>query len=293
MARYSIKDLENLTGIMAHTIRMWEKRYAIVSPRRTDTNIRLYCDEDLKRLLNISILNRHGIKISRIACLSDEDLAEQVLRLTQYVGDYESQIENLVIAMIDLDEDKFERLLSKVIMQMGFESTVTHIIYPFFDKVGLLWQTGSISPAQEHFVSNLIRQKLIVAIDGLMPVASQDHKTFLLFLPENELHEIGLLFYEYLICKKGHKVIYLGQSVPFEDLMEVCKIRHIHYLLTSFTANLSDFSAHGYLTRLKNTFPDKKILITGLYLRDKLNEIPEGIEVLPSPSHFLAMIDQL
>ncbi len=218
MAHYSIKDLEKLSGIKAHTLRIWEKRYQIVKPSRTDTNIRYYCDDDLKRILNISILNRHGLKISRIAGMTDAQLSEQVMHLAQATGDHESQIEQLTIAMIEMDEERFEKTLSKSIMTVGFEETVLTIIYPFFDKVGMLWQTGSINPAQEHFVSNLIRQKLLVAIDSQNYPHNPESRRFLLFLPEGELHELGLLFFHYILKKHGHQVIYLGQSVPFADL---------------------------------------------------------------------------
>ena len=286
MALYTIKDLENLTGIMAHTIRIWEKRYNLVAPRRTDSNIRMYGDEDLKRLLNISILYRHGVKISRIACLTNDELTEQILRLSHQAGDYDNQVESLVIAMIDLDEITFDRLLSKAFVQMGFENAILHVIYPFFDRVGMLWQVGTINPAQEHFVSNLIRQRLIVAIDGLIPLKQKRPKTFLLFLPENEFHEIGLLFYHYLIRKHGHKVIYLGQSVPFGDLVEVSAIRGIDCLFTSFTAGMGDTSIRDYLLKLKKSFPDKKIFVSSLYLREKEKDIPRGIILVRTPEAF-------
>ena len=166
MAYYSIRDLERLSGIKAHTIRIWEKRYGLLNPTRTDTNIRHYSDDDLKRILNVSILNRHGIKISHIASMDEREMADKVLIISRDTSDYDSLIENLVIYMVDMDQEKFEKLLSRSIMQIGFEDSILKIIYPFLEKIGILWQTGAINPAQEHFISHLVRQKIIVGIDS-------------------------------------------------------------------------------------------------------------------------------
>ncbi len=272
MIRYSINDLEKLSGIKAHTIRMWEKRYNIICPKRTDTNIRYYHDCDLKKLLNISNLNKHGFKISSIAQMDEDEINQKVIEISGTNGDYEGMINNLVMSMIEMSEDTFEHALNNAILKLGFEKCMTHVIYPFFEKVGILWLTGTINPAQEHFITNLIRQKLIIAIDGQPQPASPDAKTFLLFLPENEMHELGLLFYSFLIRKNGFKVIYLGQSVPFDDVVEVVKIRNTDYLFTYFVAALSPKEIPAYLKRLSQNLPGKKIFITGIQMQG--NEIP-------------------
>jgi DNA-binding transcriptional MerR regulator len=273
MANYSIKDLERLSGIKAHTLRMWEKRYGLMDPSRTDTNIRSYSDSDLKKILNVSILNRYGIKISRIAAMDEGEIAEKIVLISRDPSDYDSLIENLVIAMVDMDEENFGKLLSRAIMQIGFEETILRIVYPFFEKIGILWQTGAINPAQEHFISHLVRQKLIVGIDSVIPANNPDPKHFLLFLPEGELHELGLLFYNYMLQKKGHKVTYLGQWVPMADMASAITVRRIDYLLTSISAVHSGSDLVDYLNRLSATFPDKTIFITGYqtaFLRDNL-----------------------
>ena len=225
MANYSIKDLEKLSGIKAHTLRIWEKRYKLVEPKRTITNIRYYNDEDLKRILNIAVLNRNGLKISRIALFDNMEICNKISELSKNIYDTTSQIDNLVISMIELNEKKFENILSANIQQYGFEETVLHTIYPFFEKIGILWQTGAINPAHEHFISNLVRLKLCVAIDRIETDEKTNSKRFLVFLPEGELHEIGLLFYYFLIKKYGYKVppvvvpeehytvVYKGQSL--------------------------------------------------------------------------------
>lgn len=277
MARYSIKDLERLSGIKAHTIRMWEKRYGLLVPVRTDTNIRNYSDSDLKKILNVSMLNRYGIKISHIAAMKDSEIADKIFMVKHDSSDYDSLIENLVIAMVDLDEENFENLLSRAILQLGFEETILKVIYPLFEKIGLLWQTGAINPAQEHFISQLVRQKMIVAIDTVIPSKNPDLKHFLLFLPEGELHELGLLFYDYLLRKRGHKVTYLGQWVPLKDMAAANSVIQADYLLTSIVSVHSGNELHHYLDQLSTTFKDRKIFITG-YQCSELNEgLPSNI----------------
>jgi len=280
MSTYSIKDLEKFTGIKAHTLRIWEKRYGVVEPERTPTNIRYYTDADLKKLLNISILNRHGFKISDIVELSDEQMSEKILLLTQRLYDTDSQIESLVVAMIDVDENRFDKILTSTIIKLGFEQAVLKIIYPFFQRIGMLWQVGSISPAQEHFMSNLIRQKLIVAIDGLATSAIPGADTFLLFLPEGEWHEIGLLFSSYLIRKRGHHVIYLGQSVPFENLAEIVAIRKCNRILTQFIAAMDEEGVDQYISKLAKSFPHCLVIVSGNQLFDRFLSPPSNVVVL-------------
>ncbi len=271
MIKYSIKDLEKLTGIKAHTIRIWEKRYNIVSPLRTTTNIRFYSDGDLKRLLNVSILNRNGFKISNIVRLSRDEINQSVMEASARFVNWESQIENLIIAMIDLDENKFEKSISNSIMKLGFDETVSGIIYPFLEKVGLLWQIGTINPAHEHFITNLIRQKLIIAIDAENKSLRPNSKTFILFLPEGELHELSLLFYSFLIKKRGHRVIYLGQNLPVEDLQHVNLIVHPDFLVTVVTAAITRQELVNYIQNLADHFPDQTILLGG----NQIMELPD------------------
>lgn len=263
MIKYSIKDLEKLTGIKAHTIRIWEKRYNIVCPHRTATNIRFYSDGDLKRLLNVSILNRNGFKISNIVRLTKEEINNSVMEASEGSVNFESQIENLVIAMIDMDEQKFEKSISNSILTLGFDETVSAIIFPFLEKIGLLWQIGTINPGHEHFITNLIRQKLIIAIDAQVGDLRPKSKTFILFLPEGELHELSLLFYSFLIKKRGHRVIYLGQSLPIEDLLQAKLIVHPDFMVTVITSAISRIELQAYIKSLSEHFPEQTILLGG------------------------------
>ena len=291
---YSIKDLEQLTGIKAHTLRIWEKRHKVVQPQRTQTNIRFYTDEDLRKLLNISILNRHGHKISSIASLQNEDLNRKIISISNTSFEIESHLEGMMVAMLELDEQKFEKLLNSIILNLGFEDTVTKVLSPFFEKIGILWQIGTINPAQEHFISNLIRQKMIVAIDGLMrPSNLPDKKTFLLYLHETELHELSLLYYSYLIQKKGHKVIYLGQMVPLDDLSLIAQIQAPDIIVTIFTTNYKINVVQNHVEKLATMFATKQIFVGGLQF--KLHEfvLPGNVTLVQSIDTLKIQLDML
>ena len=283
MAKYSIKELENLSGIKAHTIRIWEKRYNLIKPDRTDTNIRYYCDTELKRLLNVAILNRHGVKISNIAHLTDAQLTERVVSISNDPSDAENNIENMVLAMVDMNEARFDKILSRYIMNEGFENAVIRIIFPFFEKIGLLWQTGSINPAHEHFVSNLFRQKLMVAVDNLAVTDNISAKKFVMFLPEGEYHELGLLFYYYLVKKSGKLVYYLGSSVPYSDVIETAKMVKADYLFTSITSSITGIKTTDYINKLSKEFPFQTIFITGLQVKEGLSNMPSNVQKISSP----------
>jgi len=293
MAHYSIKDLEKLSGIKAHTLRIWEKRYNLVEPKRTSTNIRFYDDEDLKRILNVALLNRNGIKISHIAELDEGGISDKISDLAKEHPETTNQVDNLVMSMIDLDEKKFEKVLSKSTLHNGFEDTVLHLIYPFFEKIGLLWQTGVVNPAQEHFVSNLIRQKLIAAIDKLVENEKSDAPRFIMYLPEGELHEINLLFYYYLAKKSGLRVIYLGQSVPYNDLTSVANIKPCDYILTSFSSSFNGVDINVYLNHLSQNFPKQQIFFS-TFDYEKLNRrFPENVTRIKNAFHFSEIISEI
>jgi DNA-binding transcriptional MerR regulator len=273
MIHYSIKDLEKITGIKAHTIRIWEKRYGIVEPSRTQTNIRFYSDEDLRHLMNVSILNKYGYKISNIQGMSSDEISKSVIDLTHQDIDNEYMVDNLVMSMIEIDEQRFDKIISSSIIKQGFDYTFENLLYRFLERIGILWQTGAINPAQEHFISQLIRQKLILAIDGQHELRN-GYKTFLLFLPENEYHELTLLYLHFIIRKQGHKVIYLGQNVPSVNLKNVFEIHHIDYLLTSIASNLPEEILAPLVNELGLLYSDKKILIGGNCLLETSIALP-------------------
>lgn len=292
MGNYSIKDLERLSGIKAHTIRMWEKRYGLIAPDRTSTNIRTYCDEELRKILNISILNRNGIKISKIAQLSTEEITEKINDVVDKNDDTLGKIEALSLAMIDLNEERFEQILAKTVIQLEFEDAVIKVLYPFFKQIGLMWQTGTISVAQEHFISNLIKLKMYAAIDNLLVEPTVKSKTFILFLPEGEWHELGLLFFNYLLKRRGHKVIYLGQSVPLKDLLQVIESYDYDALVGSFVASVEKNKALFYVNELVEKAKGKPVLLSGYFFQTVAEVIPQVLKI-ESPCDFIEKINNL
>lgn len=278
--RYSINEIEKISGIKAHTLRIWEQRHNILSPKRTSTNIRYYEGDDLKRLLNIRVLNTNGVKISKIAQMSDQELHQEVIKIWTCCEKFENQANALVVAMLELDEPRFEKIINRNIVQIGLERTMTELVYPFYNKVGLMWQTCSILPAQEHFISNLIRRKIIVAIDGQTDQSDKPGAKFLVFLPEGELHEIGLLFANYIIKARGGRTIYLGQSVPFPDIQSVYDQYEVDFLFTYFTSGWDKEKLEKYLNRLGSSFPDTKILVSGGNVICQKPKAPKNVSVL-------------
>ncbi len=280
MSNYSIKDLEQLSGIKAHTLRIWEQRYNIIAPKRTDTNIRTYDDRDLKLVLNIALLKDHGYKISEISKLSLEEMNKEVVKISDRQLNYPDQIHTLTISMIDLDEDRFEKIISTNILQFGFENTIINIVYPFLSRLGTLWVTGSVGPAQEHFISNLIRQKIIVAIDGQVSKQRPNGKTYMLFLPEGELHEISLLFASYIIRARYNRVIYLGQSLPFSELEFAYNVHRPDYIFSAFTSVPSNHEVQPYVDRMVKAFPNAHLLLTGYQVVGQDIDMPENATVI-------------
>ncbi|MCO6358997.1 MerR family transcriptional regulator [Roseivirga pacifica] len=293
-ASYSIKDLEHLSGIKAHTLRIWEQRYNLINPKRTGTNIRYYDQNDLKLILNVSLLKDHGHKISNIAKMSLEEMHQEVKKLAEKPSGFADQIYALTLSMIDLDEERFEKIISTNSLKLGFERTMLNIIYPFLSKIGIMWMTDSINPAQEHFISNLIRQKVIVAIDGQFHSAqSMDNaKKYMLFLPQGELHELSLLFASYLIQSRKNRVIYLGQNMPFEDLEAAYQVHKPDYLLTVMTSKPNGFSAQDYVSKLSEAFPETEILLSGSQVIGEDLSIPENIKQIANPHILVSFIEE-
>lgn len=288
---YSIKDLEQLSGIKAHTLRIWEQRYNLLSPKRTDTNIRFYDDDDLKLILNVALLNDNGYKISKIAKMNLSEIRAEVVTLSERTLTHDDQIHALTICMIEMDEERFDKVLSTNILKIGFEQTMLNIIYPFMSKIGVLWQTGAINPAQEHFMSNLVRQKLIVAIDG--QIYKGGGKKFLLFLPEGELHEISLLFAAYLIKLKGHKVFYLGQSTPRADLELVYKMHKPDYLMTVITTSPGSEQVQEYVDDLCHKYEQAQIILSGYQILGQDLKFPQNAKVMNYIRNIKEYLDEM
>ncbi|MEN0002545.1 MAG: MerR family transcriptional regulator [Bacteroidota bacterium] len=294
MAIYSIKDLEKLSGIKAHTIRIWESRYGIINPKRTKTNIRYYQDEDLKFVLNIALLNKNGIKISKIAKMSKKEIAEKVAAISEINFENATQLDALTLSMIEMDEYKFDRIISTNIQQLGFERTMLEVIYPFLDKLGVLWLTGSINPVQENFMSYLIRQKIIVAIDQEPLVLNTRHvKKFLIYLPEGERQELSILFMQYLVKSRRNVVVYIGQDITLADLKDASSIHRPDYIFTMITETFSKEPVQNYVDKLASTFKESKILLSGYQVVAQKVYPPSNVSVLRSLDQTLLFLDEL
>ena len=261
MAEYKIKDLENLTGIKSHTIRIWEKRYRILTPDRTDTKIRTYSDSELTHLLTVSMLNRNGIKISKIAKLSQEDM-NKLLWDIKVNKEPEYSMDKLLLSLVSLDEELFKETLANLLETEGLEKTFTDHLIPFLDRIGIMWLIGSVNPAQEHFMSNLIRQKIISEIDKQQIPASTE-KSVLMYLPEHEWHEMSLLFYHFLLRSKGIPTFYLGQSLPYESLVECIEKLKPNYILSSWLTAVDEKLVVSYFKKLKSDYPNLDVFAGG------------------------------
>lgn len=219
---FSIKDLENISGIKAHTIRIWEKRYNVLVPMRTDTNIRFYDLANLQKLLNITLLHNHGYKISRISKFSDEIIPEIVREIITGKSVKNHAISAFKIAMINYDQTLFFKTYNDLLSEKTFREVFYEVFIPLMNEIGLLWQSDTITPAQEHFITFLIKQKLLVNTEKLQILnPTNNDKVFVLFLPSNEIHELGLMYLNYEILFHGYKTIYLGESVPLSSLVTI------------------------------------------------------------------------
>jgi MerR family transcriptional regulator, light-induced transcriptional regulator len=278
MNAFTIKDLENLSGIKAHTIRIWEQRYSFLKPQRTETNIRYYTNVELRTILNIALLNKYGYKISHIDRMTEDDIQEKILSLSNVQAQQERIINDLISNMVELDMEKFELILDNYILARGIEKTITQIIFPFMERIGILWLTNHINPAQEHLATNIVRQKLIVGIESSVSHVHVD-KTVLLFLPEAEHHEIGLLFIYYLLKSRGIKTIYLGSNVPLSDVEYVIKMKNPDFVYTHLTAVGSHFNFEKFLNNLELRTGNTPIIISGQLAQQYKKKLPARVSM--------------
>lgn len=289
MNSFTIKDLENLSGIKAHTIRIWEQRYSFLKPERTGTNIRYYSNSELKTVLNIALLNKYGYKISHIDKMTEAEIKEKLLSLNQLQAQQERIVNDLIQHMVDMDIDKFEAVLDNYIMARGIERSITQIIFPFLEKIGILWLTSHINPAQEHLVSNLIRQKLIVGIEGVSTSLKVD-KTVLLFLPEGEYHEMGLLYMNYILKSRGISTVYLGANIPLDDVEYVVRYKKPDYLYAHLTTVGHNFNFERFVSNITKKFTDIPIIISGQLTHTWEKKIPPSINFKKSLAEVMEFV---
>ena len=272
---------------------MWEQRYGVLKPKRTPTNIRYYEDEDLQLILNIAFLNRNGYKISKIAAMSKQDLMEKVSDVSDVQVGLDAELDVLTLSVIEMDEYKFTRILDSHIKHRGFERAMVEIVYPFLEKLSLLWLTGSIRPVQENFITLIIRNRLITAIEGLPLSADRDAKKFLLYLPKDEQQELSLLFMQYIIKKRGYKVVNLGPGMAIVDLKDACQILHPEYIFTILSENFNKEPIQRYLHNLASASNGTKLLLTGYLVASQHTQLPDKAIFLPSLNDAVDFLDNL
>ena len=250
---FTIKDLESFSGIKAHTIRIWEKRYNLLEPNRTESNIRYYDILNLLKLLNVSLLNNNGLKISKISNLSDPQILAKVRELV-FKNGIESQSSNMFkLAMLNFDEALFTKTYNGLLSKLSFREIVKKVFVPFMSEIGFLWQVSSITPAHEHFITNLIKQKIYVNIEmAQLSEPTKNSKLFVLYLPMNEIHELGLLYLHYELLLHGYKSVYLGQSVPVDNLADVLKVYENCCFVSYLTVEPSKMSVEEYVEIVLN-----------------------------------------
>jgi DNA-binding transcriptional MerR regulator/methylmalonyl-CoA mutase cobalamin-binding subunit len=292
MSTYSIKDLEQISGIKAHTIRIWEQRYKFLQPSRTQTNIRTYSPVELKIILNVSFLNKYGFKISHIDKMSPEQMEEKILTINQMDAQKERVVNNLIKDMVSLNMPAFEQQLDNYIAQKGIEKTIVEIIFSFLERVGILWMTSNINPAQEHLATNILRQKIIYGIEKLTPVTKYTRRV-VLFLPEAEYHELGILFVNFLLKQNGIYVDYLGANVPMVDLEYLVQKTEPDYIFCHITSPAKKFKLDKFMEKLSTINASSPVVLSGQILHDYKGTIVSNIHIKRSLAETLQFINSI
>lgn len=292
MVVYSIKDLENLCGIKAHTLRIWEKRYGILIAKRTDTNIRYYTEEDLRHALNLSILYRKGVKISKLASFTKDEIRNKVAEITEVNNAFEKSLDTLSISMLELDEYKFVQILNKNIEQKGFEETMETVLYPLLEKINLMWVAGSINEIHETFVLNIIKHKLIVEIDKL-PMSKQRKKnSFLLYLPNNESQKLSLYYMYYILRREGFPVFFLGDEINYNKLLTGVELLQPEFVFTIINDAFSEEPLQPYVDKLCKNI-EARILISGYQALNQKVVAPKNCKILPGLDEVMTFIGKM
>ena len=292
---FSIRDMENLSGIKAHTIRIWEKRYNLFSPERTDTNIRNYSLGSLQKLLNITLLYNNGYKISKIAKLDESQIPMMVKEIVAKNSKKSHAINAFKLAMINFDQSLFQKTYNSLLAERSFREVFHEVFIPLLNELGLLWQTDTISPAHEHFISHLLKQKIYIQTEKLQEEEhSRNDKVFVLFLPENEIHDLGLLYINYEIILRGYKSIYLGQTMPMENLSDLLKYYSNVHFVSYFTVAPTSNELETYLaefTKVLKLAGDSRLYVLGHQIRNaSVDTFPEKVRAFNSIEQLLEFL---
>ncbi len=289
MADYSVAQVEAITGIRAHTLRVWERRYNFINPSRTETNIRYYTDFELRLLISISLLIRSGYKLSKIDAMSSDEINAEVTKIIngRNIKDTE-EIAGLTLCMMNLDEIAFNNTFQRLLIRKGLLKTITDVVYPFLSNAGFLWGSNQISPIHEHFITNLIRQKIIAATD-MLPVNRSESPGIVMFLPTGEDHEIGLLMANFIARNFGWKVYYLGQNVPIRDISLINSLSDVKLVLSMIITPLSEDIAKG-LIELGDILT-APLLVSGN--KENFGPVAESgkVKIISSPDELIKILD--
>jgi MerR family transcriptional regulator, light-induced transcriptional regulator len=294
---FSIKDLENLSGIKAHTIRIWEKRYNVLEPMRTDTNIRYYDLISLQKLLNITLLHNHGYKISKISKYPAERIPELVREIISTKSAKHHAINAFKVAMMNFDQSLFFNTYNTLLSEKTFREVFYEVIIPLMDEIGMLWQSDTITPSHEHFISFLIKQKILINTERLqLNAPTKTDRVYVLYLPMNEIHELGLMYVNHEILYKGYKVIYLGESVPFEDLKNVRKyfenVTFICYMTVQPNPSDIDEYVHKVKKEILQNDPTTQFWFTGrLALEIDEKHMSDNLGIFTSVEELIARVE--
>ncbi len=273
---------------------MWEKRYQLIEPSRTPTNIRYYDDEDLRFLMNVVLLNKNGYKISKIAGMDESEINRKVNELTADRDDNQANlIDAITLAMIDLDEIKFHSIIDKHISEKGMEKTTIELLFPLLDKIGVLWLAGTIKPAMENFITLLIRQKLISAIDKIPPDSYQSGEKFLIYMPEGETQELSFLFIHFILLSRGYRVINLGTNITLHDVQDAYKIHKPGFIFTMINEAQTKIDLQDYLEEMELYFSKSTFLISGYQAAIQNYKLPDNAHLLSSMIDLLEFTDDL
>lgn len=277
---YTIKDLENLTGIKAHTLRIWEKRYNVLHPKRSETNIRHYTDDDLKKIMNVSLLCNHGLKISKIASLSEGEMLSKINELMKWnKNSVHKDFDAILQSTIQMDSDRIEKTLEKLFLDLGMVDMYIKIIEPLLVKIGNLWQLKTISVSHEHLFSNILRKFILSKTNSIVPTTKLDKKVLIFLIPE-EQHETPILFYHYILKELGWECIYLGQNVPLNDLEMAYQQTSPDLVLTSLITRVEPNKFSKQINELLSIIPQHKLCLSGASISIHFDEIPEKINTI-------------
>jgi DNA-binding transcriptional MerR regulator len=289
MNSLTIKDLENLSGIKAHTIRIWEQRYKFLKPCRTCTNIRYYSNEELQKILSIALLNKYGYKISHIDKMCETEIKEKMLSLSPLEAKQQKIVNDLIVSMVNLDPQNVEKVIDAYIATEGIERTITQIIFPLLDRTGIIWLTNHIDPLQEKLLSNVVRQKLMVALEE-MPPTGKATKTIVLFTPDGTHRDLGILYMNYILRKRGVNTIYLGANVPLDHITRIAAAKKPDYIYCHLASFCRNFNLEGFIASATQNIKTTPVVISGKLITTFEGKLAKNIRLIET---FHAVIESL